>query len=241
MEVNKVICGDCLEEMKKMENNSVDLILIDPPYFETRGEFDFIWKNYKEYKTFMFDVLIELNRVLKNTGSIYIYGLYEVLVDMYLFLKKNKLNFRQFITWNFKNGNRTNNNFSMVCEYILYFTKSDNFTFNMDDIRTKDWVHGKWEKGCNINGMCATNYFEDNKIVHNNKYERTSHPTQKPLSQIKKLILASSNKNNIVLDCFAGSGTTGVACKQLGRNYILIEKEQKYIDIINKRLQQGVL
>ena len=167
--------------------------------------------------------------------------MYEVLVDMYLFLKENNLLFRQFITWNFKNGNRTNNNFSMVCEYILYFTKSDNFTFNMENIRTKNWAHGKWEKGDNINGMCATNYFDDNKVVHNKRYERTEHPTQKPLCQIRKLILASSKEGDIVLDCFLGSGTTAVACKQLGRNFIACDNCQEYVDISNKRLSQEVL
>jgi site-specific DNA-methyltransferase (adenine-specific) len=232
--------ADCLDVMREMADKSVDLVLTDPPYFETRGDFDFIWKDKAEYLIWCKEWIKLCSQKLRDGGSIYIYGWYEILKDYHVILEENGMVFKSFITWNFSNGNRTNNNWSKVCEYILYFTKGDESYFNAEDIRTKNWKHGKWEKGYNPNGMCPTNYFDDDKVVHNS-FERTDHPTQKPVKQIQKIIKASSKEGDTVFDPFLGSGTTARACKDLGRKFIGIEISKEYCDIAVKRLEQEVM
>lgn len=220
MEVNKVICGDCLEEMKKLPDNCIDLILTDPPYNASNSNIK-AWNSFNSVneewdKNFKIDYIKDCIRILKPNGSLLVFCSYHLLGE---YLTKVPLKLQQIIHWCKNNPMPAITKiYTPNVEYVLWFIKGSPYIFN----KTK----------------------EKQNIIYTNVLagkEKTIHPTQKPEKLIRILIEKHSNKNDLVLDCFAGSGTTGVACKQLNRNYILIEKEQKYVDIINKRLQQQTL
>jgi len=220
MEVNKVICEDCLEEMKKMKDNSVDLILTDPPYGQK------IKKNYRsneiEKWDLDFDIIPyfnEFKRIIKEDGMIYIFCNQHNINN----LPKSNL----ILVWD-KNDYDVGDTRIWSCshEFIkVYKFGIANFKYNKRPIgilkiaKVQNARSEEFKKG--IFSNCQV------------------HPTQKPMKLIREIL--KHHKVNNVLDPFAGSGTTGVVAKQLGINYILIEKEQKYVNIIKKRLKQQTL
>src|SRR3990167_1089287 len=169
---------------------------------------------------------IEFNRIIKFTGSVILFTRSEYITYAVDSSKKNGFDNKATIIWHKTNPMpqvRKKNYLSSV-ETILwvvrYNEKKCPFIFNF---KTQNEMHNFIEMP-----LCGGN-------------ERTEHPTQKPLKLIKHLLEIHSNPDNLVLDCFAGSGTTAVACKQLGRKFIGCDISQEYVDIANKRLSQGVL
>ncbi len=234
--INKIICGDCLEEIKKLPDKSIDLILTDPPYqirwksqIELHGRKAF-YHNYQELKNFdnldvkkLYEKIYpEFDRILKETGSLLMFVRNEKItyaVDEGL---KNNLDTKATIFWHKTNPLpqvRKVNYLSSVESIIWqarWFDKKLLFTFNF---KTQKEMHNFIEMP-----ICSGK-------------ERTSHPTQKPLKLIKYLLEIHSNPNDLVLDPFLGSGTTAVACKELHRNYIGIELNPNYCKIAEKRLK----
>ena len=219
MELNKIYCMDCLEGMKQMEDNSVDLILTDPPYNASISKikgFGFEAINEEWDKNFNpLDFLKESERVLKQNGSMIIFCSYHLLKT---YLNYEGMKLQQIIHWYKRNSMPSLAKvYGFNIEYMLWFTRP-NYIFN------------KKFSGKNI---IISNVLQGR--------ERTIHPTQKPLSIIRKLLKVHSNENDLILDPFMGSGTTAVACKQLNRNFIGFELSQKYCDIANERLNQNNL
>jgi len=236
-DLNKVYCMDCLEILKQIPDNSVDLVLTDPPYqldhrklkqIELHGRKAFL-HNFKELKAFddcdikqIYDkVFPELNRIVKDTGSI-------------LMFARNEL-----VTWCIDSAKV--NNFDVKCTIVWHKTNP------MPQIRKVNYLSSTesiiWLARWHPTKMLFTFNFKKQNEMHNfiefpicSGKERTSHPTQKPLKLIKHLLEIHSNPGDIVLDCFAGSGTTGVACLELGRKFILIERESKYCDMARNRI-----
>jgi site-specific DNA-methyltransferase (adenine-specific) len=146
---------------------------------------------------------------------------------------------RNRITWEREKGRGAKDNWKNSMEDIFYCTMSDKFTFNLDDVKQrkkvlapykeagkpKDWEETKDGK---YRDTCPSNFWGDISVPYWSMAENTAHPTQKPEKLIAKLILASSNQNDLVLDIFAGSGTTGVVAKKLGRKFINIEQNPLY-------------
>tara|TARA_Y100000310_G_scaffold122352_1_gene121017 strand:- start:193 stop:933 length:741 start_codon:yes stop_codon:yes gene_type:complete len=236
----KIKNQNCFEFLKEVKKDSVDLVIIDPPYFNkgtkpkyTRkgkkavktyfGEWD-IFKTDKEYLVFINNMIGECNRVLKEGGSIYIFCNDRYNSYLRHMLKNLGMEFKATIVWHKYNSPPRfimEAGFISSKELILFAHKEGKPTFNkpkefkeMLDV----WI-----------------------TTQTPAKERTGHPTQKPLSLIRKIIEVSSNKNDLIMDCFLGSGTTAVACKQLGRDFIGCDVEKEYIDISNKRLAQEVL
>lgn len=199
---------DCLEGLKQMEDNSIDLILTDPPY--GIGNDKILGKNAKEdkrYGDFTWDndriskvVLKEIFRVSKNQ---IIFG-FEHLSDI---LPQS----RGVYVWDKRVKDNYKNNFA-DCELI--------------------WT--SFDKPAKLIRHIWYGFIRDNKSV----CEGYHHPTQKPLEVIRQLIIKHSKEGDLICDPFMGSGTTAVVCKQLKREFIGFELEQKYIDIANERLQQ---
>jgi site-specific DNA-methyltransferase (adenine-specific) len=223
---NKVIQGDCLEVMKDMPDKSVDLIITDPPYliigngFQARGGFlgqrDVI-SNIEGIKDgFDFKVLDEFERVCKKINY-YIYCNKDLLFELVVYFKKHKKKiFLDILTEHITNPTPfCNNTYLNDTDYILFVRESGS------KVRGKYKDKQKYQiKSTNV---------RDKKLF--------KHPTCKMPELVEKYIINSSDENDVILDPFAGSGTTGVACKNLNRNYILIEKEPEYIEIINQRLK----
>ena len=216
MKLNTVICGDCLEVMRGMEDNSVDLILTDPPY----GDGVAYGRNGKtiqnnEDESINYKVILILYNKLKNNKPCYIFTnwkFYPLLCD---FIKNKTLfNIRMMIVI-------VKNNFGMGYGF-----------------RNQHELCIVLEKG---NVKYNTKNFSNVQNMQHIQHDILAHPHEKGLSLIGKILLHSSNKNDIVLDPFLGSGTTAVACKELGRNYIGIEISPEYCAIAEKRLAQGIL
>ena len=233
-----IINGDCVDELKKITDNSIDLILTDPPYFISKdsnfkkisentpsematkynisidfGEWD---KGEIEWETIFF----EYNRILKKGGTLIIF--YDIWKSQELKEVADNYKFKQprVCAWVKTNPvpiNSKVNYLSNATEYFFTFTKGSKPTFN-----------SKYDNG-----------FYHYPICHGK--ERYQHPTQKPLSLIMDIVEKHSNTGDLVLDSFAGTGTTGHACQILKRDFILIEKNIDYFKIIEERLNKTQL
>lgn len=232
----EIQCGDAIEKLKKMSSDSIDLIVADPPYNLNKdygnGSDS---KKFHEYLEFTRDWTEEATRVLKSNGTIYVFMGFRFVSYLYQILEKDRnLNFVNWICWNYTQGIGKKKGFSPRHDDILMFSKGQKYTFNLDDIR----VPQKYYRS--INNMRGANPGDVWKFshVHYCQSNRQSHPTQKPEGLIERMVLASSNKKNLVLDPFSGSGTTLRVCQQLDRDCIGIELNQKYVEMIKKRLNE---
>ena len=247
--MNDVILGDCLEKMKDIPDNKISLCVTSPPYnidkeYESKMEIN-------EYVFWCINWINEIYRITKPNGSFWLnLGYFEIPTKgkcvpiPYLLWDKTPFYLLQEIVWYYKAGVATKNYFSPRNEKWLWFVKNpDNYIFNLDSIRDKNVRYPNQKKNgklkCNPLGKNPTNVWEIPKITSGKNRaskERVNHPAQFPLQIIERIIKGCSNKSDLILDPFAGSGTTGLACVNLNRNYILIEKEEKYYNIINERL-----
>lgn len=236
----KLILGDALDELKKIESNSIELIIADPPYNLNKNygnnddnlEFD-------EYLEFSRIWLKEAKRILKDNGSIYIFMGVKYISYIYTILEKElNLNFNSWITWYYTQGIGKTKGFSPRHDDILMFTKhKKNFIFNLDNIR----IPQKFYRSVNnMRGANPGNVWEFSHVHYCNK-NRKEHPTQKPEGIYERIILASSNEGDCILDPFLGTGTTLRVCQQLKRKAIGIEINPEYIKISEDRLNENFL
>ena len=231
-----IIQGDALLELQKIKNNSVELIITDPPYNLGKDYGNNIdLKEFEEYLEFSEKWIKECIRVLKPHGTIYIFMGVRFISYIYEILeRKHNLHFNSWITWFYTQGIGKTKGFSPRHDDILMFTKSKKFTFNLDDIRVPQKYYR--EKN-NMRGANPGNVWEFSH-VHYCQENRQNHPTQKPEGIIERMILASTNEGDTVLDPFSGSGTTLRVCQQLNRNGIGIEINPEYIEMTKHRLNQ---
>ena len=317
--INKVVCGDCLEVLQDIPDNSVDLVLTDPPYNIGKSKEWDKWKKKADYIDWCGEWLTECQRVLKDNGSFYFFhNDFLQIVDLQKWISENtKFVFKQFIVWNKKfAGARMEDylqghicveglrNYKQMAEYCLFYTFQDEtgLTTVMLDINNFSTLRGyfrDYQEALGLNkkeiiekiGQQADHCFrwassqwdlptketyaelsrlplkyefirreyedlrreyEDLRYTFNNQkihhsvwnYEiakKQGHITPKPLPLIENIIKHSSNEGSLILDPFLGSGTTAVACKQLNRKYIGIEKSEEYCEIARKRLGQEYL
>ena len=209
--VNKIICGDCLKIMKEIPNESVDLVLTDPPYgtkTNQRGDSFMIG----EFSNILPLVLPEIYRVLKPNGAFYCFTSWTQMSEWLLrFQQYFKL--QNLLIWDKKRHSG------------CYSPSSCQFT---------------WEGiFFGIKGKRKIRKYQKDVLISEEKGKRIA--MQKPVDIVKKLIEASSDEGMVILDPFIGSGTTAVACKQLKRNFIGIEISPEYCKIANERLRQEVL
>ena len=230
-----IILGDAIQELKNIPEHSVDLIITDPPY-NLNKDYEKTKDNleFEEYIEFSRSWLNECRRVLKNTGTIYVFMGMRYIAYIYMILEKElQLNFCSWITWHYTQGIGKTKGFSPRHDDILMFTvdKKD-YTFNLDAIR----VPQKYYRSINnMRGANPGNVWEFSHMHYCND-NRFSHPTQKPEGLYERMVLASSNENDIILDPFLGSGTLLRVCQQTNRNGIGIEINENYIEIVKKRL-----
>ena len=231
-----LIFGDALVELKKLPNFSVDLIVADPPYN--------LGKDYgktkdnlekKEYLEFSKEWLSECNRLLKPNGTIYIFMGIRFISYIYQILEDDLgLDFQNWIVWHYTQGLGKKKGFSSRHDDILVFSKGNSPKFNLDDIRIPQKFYRKIN---NMRGANPGNVWEFSHVHYCNE-NRQDHPTQKPEGLIERIVLASSDENDLVLDPFSGSGTTLRVCQQLNRNGIGIEIHQEYVDLTHDRLSK---
>ena len=245
---NKTINQDLFTVLDFLPDNFVDLLFVDPPYNLTKT---FNSNTFKEMKTkdyieWIDSWLSKLIRTLKKTASIYICGDYRSSGAIQQVGEKY-FKVRNRIVWEREKGRGAKANWKNNTEDIWYFTVSDNYTFNLDAVKLKKKVlapyriNGKpkdWEESDNGNYRLThpSNIWTDITVPFWSMPENTDHPTQKPEKLLAKIILASSNEGDFVLDPFLGSGTTSVVAKKLNRKYLGIELDNTYACLAEKRL-----
>ncbi|MHA0297478.1 DNA-methyltransferase [Mesomycoplasma ovipneumoniae] len=233
----KIICGNAIEELKKIESKSINLIVTDPPY-NLNKDYGNNKDNleFEEYLEFSRQWLTEAKRVLKDDGTIYIFMGMRYISYIYSILEKElNMHFNSWITWFYTQGIGKTKGFSPRHDDILMFTKhKSKFTFNLDDIRVPQKFYRSTN---NMRGSNPGNVWQFSHMHYCNK-NRKKHPTQKPEALYERMILASSNENDIVLDPFVGSGTMLRVCQQTNRRGIGIEINEEYVQICNERLEE---
>lgn len=230
----QIIEGDALKELCQMPSQSTDLIVADPPYNlgkEYGNNRD--QKGYDEYLKFSTFWLVEAYRILKPTGTIYVFMGFRFISYLYDILDRELgMFFNSWICWNYTQGIGRTKGFSPRHDDILMFTKSEDFKFNLDDVRVPQKYYRERN---NMRGANPGDVWQFSH-VHYCSENRQNHPTQKPEGLIARMVMASSNEGDLVLDPFAGSGTTLRVCQQLNRNCIGIELNPRYVDLIKERL-----
>lgn len=289
--LNKIICGDVIEELKKIPSESIDLIVADPPYWKVINEkWDYQWRLESDYIGWSNQWFEQVYRILRKGGSFYVFGYFRMLALLLDGLLQLGFDLRQQIIidkgMRSVSGRATKNYkmFPNVTESILFLTK-DSKPFIKKFLKEKQQEKGYSAKeinellGVKSNGggmwsiytgeniceqtptrelweklsevldfdlpyeevamvfnpqMGLTDVWKDINFYKEDRY----HPTQKPVSLIERLIIASSNEGMVVLDPFLGAGSTALASMNLKRNYIGIDVDEEYIKIAKERIER---
>ena len=247
--IDRVICGDTFDVLPKLGERRYDLLFADPPYNlgKTFGKESFSELSSDDYEAWLDSWVKLCVPLLKPTASVYICGDWRSAaaiqrVGMKYFILQNR------ITWEREKGRGAKANWKNAAEDIWFFTVSDKYTFNLDAVKIKRKVlapyteNGKpkdWEKNGdgNFRETHPSNIWTDLTIPFWSMPENTDHPTQKPEKLLAKIILASTNPGDLILDPFAGSGTTAVTAKKLGRDFVAIDSDENYCLLAQKRLE----
>lgn len=249
--LDSTVIGDSFRIMPELPHGFADLIIADPPYNMDK---DFDGESFKkssddDYAAYTEEWLSLACPLLKDTGTLYICCDWRSSSVIYEVLKRH-LKVRNRITWQREKGRGAKSNWKNSMEDIFFATKSDSYTFNLDavklrrkviapykaDGKPKDWE--ETEDG-NFRNTHPSNFWDDISVPYWSMAENTAHPTQKPEKLLAKLILASSDKDDTVFDPFAGSGSTMVTAKKLGRHYLGIEQNERYCVWAEKRLEMA--
>jgi len=258
---HQVLHGDSLKVLKGIESGKFDLIITSPPY--NVGKSYEIKTSIEKYLETQEAIIDELVRTLSEKGNLcwqvgnYVHKgeVFPLDIFYYSIFKRHGLKLRNRIIWYFGHGLHAKNRFSGRYETILWFSKSDNYIFNLDNVRVPAKYPGKRHFKGSKKGEISGNPLGKNpsdiwEIVINdwetslwnipnvksNHPEKTEHPAQFPIELVERCVLALTNENSWVLDPFAGVGSTLIAAIKNDRNVIGIEKEEEYCKISKQRI-----
>ena len=246
--------GDCRAVMRSMRPASADLIFADPPYSLGKADWD-SFASADAYLEFSMEWISEASRVLKPTGTLYVCGFSEILAD----LRRPAMDYFhscRWIIWHYKNKANLGHDWGRSHESILCLRKSEQYVMNTDAVRipynahttlrypshpqaeTSQYNNGSRQEKWIPNPLGA----KPKDVIEipttcNGMGEKTPHPTQKPEELLRKIILASSTENQLVLDPFVGSGTTAVCARQLNRAFFGIDQNPEYLEWAVRRLE----
>lgn len=267
-------CEKILDLTKRIEDNTVDMVFFDPPYFLSNGGFTVHagerasvnkgdWdasmgadENFKFY----LEILAEMKRILKPSGTIFVTGTYHCIY-MLGYILKDVLNYKILndISWYKPNGspNLAGRQFAAKEETVIWASPHNGkkllHTFNYKLIKSMNLFHyckcgSKSKPKANFCGNCGKKLDASmlREVQDNSKWEIPTakpiekrsgkHPTQKPIQLLNKMILSATNEGDLVFDGFMGSGTTAVSAKLLGRKFIGCDMDQEFVDLTNRRL-----
>ena len=245
---NKIINGDSIKELKKIPNETFDLIFADPPYnLQLKNELtrpdrsrvsavNDKWdqfESFKKYDEFTVSWLKECKRILKKNGALWVIGSYHNIFRLGTAIQNLDFWILNDVIWNKKNPmpNFRGTRFTNAHETLIWASKSEKskYTFNYQSLKC---LNDDLQMRSNWNlPIC-------NGTERLKKNGKKVHSTQKPESLLHRVLLASSNKNDLILDPFLGSGTTAVVAKKLGRSYLGIEKDKKYFKAALERINK---
>lgn len=228
---------DCLDYLKSLDDESMDMVLTDPPYFigfDGGKGWDRQWKTEQEYLNWCEQWTKECARVLKPNRMMIVWG--TLKTDTFLRYKLNVLNSikpmvsQNEIIWCYNWGGRTKNNFARKHEYAWCYSKGDDFLFNADDVRVERKVKKNLRTGQDFEkGTIPTCIWEKNNHTTSKDFCGW-HPTTKNIEVIERMIKAYTNEGDKVLDIFMGSGTTAIAAERCNRLYYGCEKDLEYYE-----------
>lgn len=267
---NKLYCGDCLNELDRIENESVGLIYIDPPFYSQKY-YEVIWGENAErfgfedrmrggretYISYLLDRIRRLHDKLKKTGSFYIH--LDWHIGHYMKVELDKLfgyhNFQNEIVWHYRRWTAPGKRFQRLHDVLFFYTKGKDYTFNQlmtpytsgSVERKEQGILHRFKKGEKpvlvSRGTVPKGGVPENDVWHipfvaPSAKERLGYPTQKPLALLERIVSASSNPGDVVLDAFCGCGTTMEAAQRLGRRWIGIDVSQTAIRVVQNRLRK---
>jgi len=239
--------GDNLRVLKSLDANIVNLVYIDPPFntgdIQSLNKYQYsdIFQNRQEFLKFLSDRLIEIKRVLTENGSLFLHidqresHYCKILLDNIF----GEECFMNEIIWAYDYGGRSKSKWSKKHDNIFWYVNdSNNYTFNLDNSDRLEYMAPKLvgEEKAEL-GKIPTDVWW-HTIVHTHGKERTGYPTQKPLGIINRIVKVHSNKGDLLMDCFAGSGSIGEAAVINDRNSILIDINPQAIEVIQKRMNK---
>jgi len=260
-ENGKLWHGDSIKWLKSLPSESVDMVFADPPYNIKKADWD-NFESQEEYINFSMQWIKHAARILKPAGTLFVCGFSEILADLKHPATKYFKSCRWMI-WYYKNKANLGKDWGRSHESILHFRKAKNFTFNIDDVRIpynehtlKYPNHPQAETSQYGNGKNGNHIWEPNPFgakpkdvleipqdiievptTCNGMHEKTPHPTQKPEELLRKLILASSNVGDTIIDPFCGSGTTAVCAEQLQRKWMACDLSIEYLNWAADRIE----
>ena len=277
MKINRIIHGNCIDKLKEIKSNQVDLIYFDPPFFTQKKhsltnrdnsktfEFDDKYDSLDEYLKLIENTLIESQRLLKKTGSVFLHCDKTASHNIRTILDKifGKENFQSEIIWSYKRWSNSKKGLLNSHQIIFFYSKTLDFKFNtlytdyasttnLDQIlqdreRNKNGksvykrdvngnvVIGKEKKGVPLSDVWEIPY------LNPKAKERTGYPTQKPVLLLNQILNIATEEGDLVLDPFCGSGTTCVSAKFLKRNFIGIDKSIDAVNLANTRLEEMII
>lgn len=242
-------CQDAITSLDLLPSSTFDLVFADPPYNLTKtfNGLAFRQSTDCEYQEWLESWMSKIVRLLKPTASIYVCGDWRSSHAIQRALTKNFI-VRNRITWEREKGRGAKSNWKNTSEDIWFATMSNEYVFNVEDVkikrrviapyvdaagRPKDWEEVDQQR---YRVTYPSNVWTDLTVPFWSMQENTEHPTQKPEKLLAKVILASTNPGDFVLDPFLGSGTTSVVAKKLRRRYVGIESDREYCCLAEKRL-----
>jgi site-specific DNA-methyltransferase (adenine-specific) len=239
---------DAIKFVKELPDNSVQLVLIDPPY---NLDLD-TWDTFENYLEWAKQWLDEIYRILTPTGNCVIFGGFQYqdlkkgdLLEILHYTRHNtKLRFANLVIWYYKNGMSAHRFFANRHEEAVWLTKTNKYYFDLDSVRVpyspekkKAALRDKRLNPANIEkGKNPTNVWEIGRLNGNSK-ERVGHPTQKPLAIIRRFVKGLSYEGSIVLDFFAGSGTTARVCVEENRHSIMVDSDSKTLEYFAQHME----
>ncbi len=247
--IHAVFIEDAVKALKSIPDNTIQLVLIDPPY---NLDLDY-WDNFENYLEWAKLWLDEIYRILSPSGNCVIFGGFQyqdlkkgdLLEILHYTRHSTKLRFVNLIIWYYKNGISAHRFFANRHEEAVWLSKTKKYYFDLDSVRIpydKD-TKKLYKKDKRLNpetvdkGKNPTNVWEISRLNGNSK-ERVGHPTQKPVEIIRRFVRGLSYPGSIVLDFFAGSGTTGRVCIEEGRNSILVDNDPLLKEYLKLHLKQ---
>ena len=277
MKANKIYLGNCLERITEIESNSVDLVYFDPPFFTQKKhslvtrdnskkyEFNDSWDSLDDYLELIESCLKECNRILKDTGSVFLHC--DKIASHYIRVSLDKVfgmkNFRSEIIWSYKRWSNSKKGLLNSHQNIYFYSKSKDFKFNqyytdyapttnLDQIlqdrqktsngksvykkdESGNIVLGKEKKGVPLSDTWEIAY------LNPKAKERVGYPTQKPVLLLNQIIKIVTDKGDLVVDPFCGSGTTCVAAKSMNRHFIGIDASNDAVELANQRLEEMII
>ena len=259
MKLNQVYNTDCiktLNDTKKIEKESVQVVFADPPYnlsgnalkstgSKTGGDFTMVnedWDKMEEVEFINFtnEWVASCKEILKPNGSIFIACSYHNMGESIMSLKLSGFDIKNIITWNKSNAmpNLTRRVLTHTTEFVIWAVKGKGWIFNYDIL--KELNPDKKQDGTDkqMRDIWTMPLCQGKERLRDGDGKKALHPTQKPEELLKRIILGFSNEGDLVLDPFAGSGTTPFIAKKYKRNFIAIEREKKYADAIIQRVSK---